>query len=56
MDVRPTRLWETLFLTSICLLPVKTNWPDFTPEEFVDALVDFAHRKRRFGGLDPSGK
>ena len=34
----------------------KTNWPDFTPEEFVDALVDFAHRKRRFGGLDPSGK
>ena len=30
----------------------QTNWPDFTPEEFVDALVDFAHRKRRFGGLD----
>ena len=30
----------------------KTNWPDFTPEEFVDALVAFAHRKRRFGGLD----
>ena len=32
----------------------ETNWPDFTPEEFVGALVDFAQRKRRFGGLNPS--
>lgn len=29
-----------------------TNWPDFTPEEFVEALLDFGKRKRRFGGLD----
>ena len=28
-----------------------TNWPDFTPEKFVEALKDFAKRKRRFGGL-----
>lgn len=28
-----------------------TNWPDFTPEDFVDAMVDFAGRNRRFGGL-----
>ncbi|WP_295715451.1 isoprenyl transferase [uncultured Mitsuokella sp.] len=27
------------------------NWPDFTPECFVDAMVDFAGRDRRFGGL-----
>ena len=27
------------------------NWPDFTPAGFVDALVDFAGRARRFGGL-----
>ena len=27
------------------------NWPDFTPACFVDALVDFAGRDRRFGGL-----
>ena len=27
------------------------NWPDFTPACFVDALVDFAERDRRFGGL-----
>ena len=26
------------------------NWPDFTPACFVDALVDFAGRDRRFGG------
>ena len=32
----------------------ETNWPDFTPEEFVGALIDFAHRRRRFGGLNPS--
>lgn len=28
-----------------------TNWPDFTPVKFVEALKDFAKRKRRFGGL-----
>ena len=27
------------------------NWPAFTPACFVDALVDFAGRDRRFGGL-----
>ena len=30
----------------------ETKWPDFTPELFVQALVDFGKRKRRFGGLD----
>lgn len=30
----------------------KTNWPDFTPEEFIEALINFQHRDRRFGGLD----
>ncbi len=29
----------------------KVNWPDFTPADFVDAMVDFAGRNRRFGGL-----
>ena len=28
-----------------------TNWPDFTPACFVDAMVEFAGRDRRFGGL-----
>ena len=28
-----------------------TNWPDFTPECFVEAMMDYAGRDRRFGGL-----
>ena len=28
-----------------------TNWPDFSPACFVDALYDFGNRNRRFGGL-----
>ena len=28
-----------------------TPWPEFTPEEFIDALVDFGKRNRRFGAL-----
>ncbi len=28
-----------------------TNWPDFTPEDFVQAMVAYAQRDRRFGGL-----
>ena len=28
-----------------------TTWPEFSPEEFVDALIDFGKRERRFGGL-----
>lgn len=29
----------------------KTNWPDFTPKDFIQAIVDFQKRDRRFGGL-----
>ncbi|MBQ7516290.1 MAG: di-trans,poly-cis-decaprenylcistransferase [Schwartzia sp.] len=28
-----------------------TNWPDFTPAHFVEALRDYGRRERRFGGL-----
>jgi undecaprenyl diphosphate synthase len=28
-----------------------TNWPDFTPETLVDAIISFQKRERRFGGL-----
>lgn len=30
----------------------ETPWPEFTPEEFVDAIVDFGKRTRRFGALN----
>lgn len=29
----------------------KTPWPEFTPEEFIDALIEFGRRSRRFGGV-----
>ena len=28
-------------------------WPDFNAEALTTALLDFQHRHRRFGGLDP---
>ena len=28
-----------------------TPWPEFTPEEFIDAIVDFGKRSRRFGAI-----
>lgn len=29
-----------------------TPWPEFTPEEFIDAIIDFGKRNRRFGALN----
>ncbi|SHJ91089.1 isoprenyl transferase [Paramaledivibacter caminithermalis] len=29
----------------------KVYWPDFTSEHLIEAIHDFKHRKRRFGGL-----
>ena len=41
-------LWQTAYAE---LWFTDTNWPDFTPECFVEALKNFGKRKRRFGGL-----
>jgi len=30
-----------------------TYWPDFDKEELHEALLEFAHRSRRYGGLSP---
>ncbi|GMA99726.1 isoprenyl transferase [Pelosinus sp. IPA-1] len=27
------------------------NWPDFKPEHFIQAIIDYQKRERRFGGL-----
>jgi len=34
----------------------KTLWPDFKPSDIDDAIYDFAHRDRRFGGVKEKGK
>ncbi len=31
-----------------------TLWPDFSPEELEQAIIDYQQRERRFGGLDAS--
>ena len=41
-------LWQSAYAE---LYFTKTNFPEFTPEEFIEALIDFGKRDRRFGGL-----
>lgn len=42
-------LWQSAYAE---LYFTETHWPDFTPEELLRAIEDFAGRSRRFGGLD----
>ena len=42
-------LWQCAYAE---LWFTKTNFPEFTPEEFIDALKDFDKRNRRFGGVN----
>ena len=42
-------LWQCAYAE---LYFTKTNFPEFTPEEFIDALKDFGNRDRRFGGVN----
>ena len=42
-------LWQAAYAE---LYFTKTNFPEFTPEEFIDALKDFGNRDRRFGGVN----
>ncbi|MEM1046180.1 MAG: polyprenyl diphosphate synthase [Pseudomonadota bacterium] len=44
-------LWECAY-AEFCF--TKKCWPDFGAADLKAALVDFATRSRRFGGLDPS--
>ena len=41
-------LWESAYAE---LWFTETKWPDFTDDEFLRALADYATRERRFGGL-----
>ena len=41
-------LWESAY-AELCFLPVM--WPDFEPEQFAQAVVDYRGRERRFGAL-----
>ena len=41
-------LWQTAYAE---LWFTNTSWPEFSPAEFIDALIDFSKRDRRFGGV-----
>ncbi len=43
-------LWQAAY-SELAFLPC--YWPDFTREQFAEALRDYAGRERRFGGLMP---
>jgi undecaprenyl diphosphate synthase len=43
-------LWQSAYAE---LLFVDTLWPDFSRQQFVSALEQFAQRERRFGALAP---
>ena len=44
-------LWQSAYAE---LYFTQTNFPDFTQEEFIDALIDFSNRDRKFGALSSS--
>ena len=41
-------LWQSAYAE---LLSMEVLWPDFTEQDLDRALVEFAHRNRRFGGV-----
>ncbi len=41
-------LWQLSYAE---LWVTQTAWPDFSRDEFLQALDDYAKRSRRFGGL-----
>ncbi len=53
-DVRISNflLWQSAYAE---LYFTDVKWPDFTREELIKALKDFASRDRRFGGLKTNG-
>lgn len=42
-------IWQTAYAE---FWATEKNWPDFAPEDFAQALYDFSHRERRFGGVE----
>lgn len=42
-------LWQAAYAE---LWFTNTQWPEFSQEEFIDALIDFSKRDRRFGGVN----
>lgn len=41
-------LWQIAYAE---LYFTQTNWPDFTPQHLIEAVMEYQRRERRFGGL-----
>jgi undecaprenyl diphosphate synthase len=52
MRVSNFLLWEIAY-AEIIVVPVL--WPDFREEQLAEALLEYNHRQRRFGGVAESG-
>ena len=46
-------LWQSAYAECVF---VDTCWPDFGPQELIQAIEDFSKRERRFGGLNSSSE
>lgn len=44
-------LWQLAYAEFIF---IPTLWPDFTKDDFFNAIVEFQQRERRFGGTEPA--
>lgn len=42
-------LWQIAYSE---LYVTRTLWPDFREQEYLDALIEYQHRRRRFGRTD----
>ena len=42
-------IWQTAYAE---FWATEKNWPDFAPQDFAQALYDYSHRERRFGGVE----
>ena len=49
IDCRPSLVWELAY-AELVFIPVA--WSDLGAGDLAAAMVDFAGRRRRFGGLD----
>lgn len=45
----PSLVWELAY-SELVFHPMR--WDELSPDDLVEAIADFAHRQRRFGGLD----
>ena len=49
MRISNFMLWQIAYTE---IVVTDTLWPDFTEDDLVQAVVEYQHRDRKFGGLN----